>query len=159
AELVTDLVVRSALRDALHDETVHLACARGRRVLHRQALTGHAAELAGDPVDALRGGRIVWPRAPPRRSEDRDERDQDQRAFARHRVAFGRSPSIAVTSVASSIGPMCRPAMMPSGAMKYVSGGPNTPYAKAIRPSSSCTVGHVTPFVLTYARAFSVESP
>src|SRR2546425_571431 len=163
-ELGLDLSVAPTLVHALLDQRAHLArCLRGR-VLHREALTDRAAQLARDAIDALRVRLVVRPRRErERHREDREgkaDEDPPLRAAARraHRAAAGRMASMPVTSVCSSIGPMWRPAMTPSGPMKYVSGMPKTPYESETRPSSSTTVGQRTPRSRTYERPLSVES-
>src|SRR5438445_747966 len=163
-ELGLDLSVAPTLVHALLDQRAHLArCLRGR-VLHREALTDRAAQLARDAIDALRVRLVVRPRRErERHREDREgqaDEDPPLRAAAgrAHRAAAGRMASIPVTSVCSSIGPMWRPAMTPSGPMKYVSGMPKTPYESETRPSSSTTVGQSTPRSRTYERPLSGES-
>src|SRR5437660_3870780 len=144
AELGLDLGVRLSLAHALGHEVAHLSSRLRRRVLHGQALAHRAAKLRCDLVDAFVRGRLVRARREDERARAHEERAADENA-AVHRAARVRSVSIPVTSVASSIGPMCLPAITPSGPMKNVSGGPKTPYERATRPSVSATVVHPMP--------------
>src|SRR4029077_6183893 len=152
-----DVRVALPLAHPLRDEVAHLACGLGRRVLHRKALADRAAKLGRDLVDALVRSDLMRPRGEQKRRGQRDKRDRDHDATV-HRTAPARSFSIAFTSVSSSIGPMCRPAITPSGPMKNVSGGPKTPYESATRPSSSATVVHTMPMRCTYASPLSRDS-
>src|SRR2546428_752952 len=126
AELGLNLGIRLTFADALGDEIAHLARRLGGGVLHRQPLADRASQLGGNTFDALIRGRLVRGRRKnggPREREQRGGGDDPPL----HRLAPRRRACIPGITLVSSMGPMCRPAMTPSGPMKKVSGGPKTP--------------------------------